>query len=390
MTTKLQDAEQRFASLATKSHNVVTDSRPWASKAAEWQAIEADIKAMTPELEALRGADKNLTAVALGGDLVEWADGPSGRSSAGYAPPLNFSREQIAELRGAAEDRKTISVKAAISSTESPMGTAPDYRTTPFPFLRDRARILDLIPIEQTGAPQINYYRASAGATAADTVAEGANKPESSPAWESVIAPVRKIAHFVRVNDEVISDDGQFMQTIGVEMLGGLITAENEQILTGSGVAPDLTGLLSTSGIIVRAKGADSALDALFLAGNDLRTGSCFCEPTVVVMHPANLGSVVLSKDTTGAYYAGGPFTEGAKSLWGIPVLATTAIAAGTAMVANLAEAAKVYLREGPRLEVNPLGGAAEFIANQTLIRAEERLALAVQRPTAIVKVTGL
>ena len=60
-------------------------------------------------------------------------------------------------------------------------------------------------------------------------------------------------------------------------------------------------------------------------------------------------------------------------------------------MVATLKEAARLYVRHAAVLEVAPMGGgAAEFIANQTLVRCEERLSLAVIRPTAIVKVTGL
>jgi hypothetical protein len=52
---------------------------------------------------------------------------------------------------------------------------------------------------------------------------------------------------------------------------------------------------------------------------------------------------------------------------------------------------AKAYLRAAPRLEVAPFGGGTnEFISNQTLVRAEERLALTCPRPQAIVKITGL
>lgn|GEM_PF-3838810 len=35
-------------------------------------------------------------------------------------------------------------------------------------------------------------------------------------------------------------------------------------------------------------------------------------------------------------------------------------------------------------------GGTTEFIANQTLARCEERVALAVPRPTSLISITGL
>ena len=67
------------------------------------------------------------------------------------------------------------------------------------------------------------------------------------------------------------------------------------------------------------------------------------------------------------------------------------AMTENTAMVANLAIAATAYVRQAPMVEVAPHGGGTtEFIANQTLIRAEERLALAVHHPTAICTVTAI
>ncbi len=334
--------------------------------------------------------NQSFTAAVMG-DATGTTGGFTAKASLG-APALNFTDEDVSALQKGGLDRR-ITTKATTSSTQAPMATIEDYRLGPWPFLRDRVRILDLIPVENTDAPTVHYYRGTTAASAAGAVAEGAAKPESSPVWESVVAPIRKLAHYVRVNDEVLADFRQFRQVIGVEMLAGLMDVENEQLLNGSGVAPNLTGLLNTTGIIVRARNAaasESNLDALFRGTNDLRTGSAFTEPDTIVMHPTDFGLVRLAKDTAGNYLTGDAMESGPVTLWGTPVVVTNRIAAGTALVANLAEAARVYLRQPPTLEVAPVAGTAEFIANQTLVRAEERLALAVVRPSALVKVTGL
>jgi hypothetical protein len=62
-----------------------------------------------------------------------------------------------------------------------------------------------------------------------------------------------------------------------------------------------------------------------------------------------------------------------------------------TAIVTNLAIATTAYVRQAPVVKVAPDGGGTtEFIANQTLIRAEERPALAAHHPTAICTVTAI
>ena len=77
--------------------------------------------------------------------------------------------------------------------------------------------------------------------------------------------------------------------------------------------------------------------------------------------------------------------------LWGIPVILTEHMTENTALVANLKIAATAYVRQPPVVEVAPYGGGTtEFIANQTLIRGEERLALAIHHPSAICSVTSV
>jgi hypothetical protein len=60
----------------------------------------------------------------------------------------------------------------------------------------------------------------------------------------------------------------------------------------------------------------------------------------------------------------------------------------GTVLVADLRSAAVVHLRQTPTVETSR-GGYDEFVHNVSLFRAEERLALAIVRPSALCLVTG-
>ena len=132
-------------------------------------------------------------------------------------------------------------------------------------------------------------------------------------------------------------------------------------------------------------------LDAIVAGIAALRTGPAHCEPDVIVMHPNDWYSAgfLLAKETGGAYLVGNPSTGALLQLWGVPVIISEAMTENTALVASLKTAATAYIHQPPVFEVAPASGA-EFIANQTLVRSEERLALAIHHPKAICLVTAV
>jgi HK97 family phage major capsid protein len=339
------------------------------------------------EFAAQEKRRRDLDRIAEGVDVAEesYSKGRLGARNVGW------DEKQMKALHGAILERRPLAIQAkTVSTTEEPQSLVPSYRFTDFEFLRDRMRVLDTIPTEPTTATTVNYFRATTAASAAASVAEGAVKPESTPAWEQVSASVRKIAHWARANDEVLQDFSAAMDFIGREMLAGLVDVESSQLLSGDGVAPNLLGLLGVTGVQIQARGTDSNADCIFKAIQLVRT-SVFQEPDTIVLHPTNFGTIRLSKDGQGQYLAGGLADSDSHRLWGFNVIITTRIPSGTALVANMKLGAHVYLRQAPTLEVNPYGGNTDaWLRNQTLVRAEERLALTSPRPSALVKCTGL
>ena len=114
-----------------------------------------------------------------------------------------------------------------------------------------------------------------------------------------------------------------------------------------------------------------------------------------IVINPADYEKFRLLKDGNGQYIAGGPF-QGQYGvggvlqdppLWGLNTIQTTAIAAGTVLIGAGKAAATVYRKGGIRVETSNADGN-DFTKNQFTILAEERLALAVRRPDAFVKLT--
>jgi HK97 family phage major capsid protein len=82
---------------------------------------------------------------------------------------------------------------------------------------------------------------------------------------------------------------------------------------------------------------------------------------------------------------ASGQVTGSTDALWGKPVYVTAATGAGTAVVGTR-ESAQVWRRGGMSVEASN-SHSNYFQLNLVAIRAEERLGLAVYRPTGFVEV---
>jgi HK97 family phage major capsid protein len=125
--------------------------------------------------------------------------------------------------------------------------------------------------------------------------------------------------------------------------------------------------------------------------------GSANVAPDGIIMHPTNWLSTRLTRaGTAGDYLGGGPMTSGGggdglfgQTLWGLPVVLTNNVGAGTALVGSFGLGAHIWRRGGISVEASN-SHLDWFQRNLTAIRAENREALGVYRPAAFTSVAGL
>jgi len=162
---------------------------------------------------------------------------------------------------------------------------------------------------------------------------------------------------------------------------------EETQLLLGDGVAPNILGLHNRTGVQTQAKGADPVPDAVY-KGMVLVQANAFADPTSVVFHPLDWQDVRLLRTADGVYIWGSPSDAGPERIWGLPIRITTAETQNTAFIISRPHA-QVFQREGITITLST-EHSDFFIKNKVAILAEERLALAVYRPAAFCKVTGI
>jgi HK97 family phage major capsid protein len=260
--------------------------------------------------------------------------------------------------------------------------------------------LVDYFGQQQTTSNSVRYSLEGTATSAVAGVAEGGVKPESTLALNEVTEPVRKLATVLPLSDELLDDAAGITSYINERLTMFLRVKEEEQILRGAG-GNDLSGIFSR-GISTLGLGTAVANHVqIFRAAAGIR-GSAFVDPDLVVVHPNDWVTMRLRTDSAGQYLGGGPWQGpygqtsqvsagyfSSAPLWGMNVFVSPVVGAGTALVGNAREAARIYRRGGVSLESTNSHGDL-FVRNISMIRAEERLALAVFRPTAWCAVTTM
>jgi HK97 family phage major capsid protein len=295
----------------------------------------------------------------------------------------------------------TVDIPAADFKTLVSLTTVgPQNERRPLvPMAMEERTVADLMLQGNTGANTIEYYEettftvgTAAGAPgAAGPVAEGQVKGELTVGFTLRTESIRKIAQWVPATKEAL-DDVDFLESqLRGRLAFAVVRAEEQQILSGSGVAPQIAGLLGRSGIQTQAKGADPTPDAIYRGMQKIRGagGAGFAEPSAVVFHPNDWTDIKLLRTADGIYIWGNPSDEGPDRIWGLPVRQTTAMTEGTALVGAFRPHAEVIRREGLQITLST-EHASFFVENKVAILAEERLGLAVYRPSAFCTVTGI
>lgn len=227
------------------------------------------------------------------------------------------------------------------------------------------------------------------------TVAEGGAKPQfhiEEPTTRT--DSLKKIAGFLKFTDEMVEDLQFWVTEINQRGLYLLSLAEENQLLNGSGTGNNVEGLLLRDGVQDESAASDAdQADAIFRAMTKVQTATGLSADGLVI-NPADYQALRLAKDGNDQYFGGG-FFQGQYGnggilaqppVWGLRTVVSAAVAPGTAVVGAFKAASTVYRKGGVRVE-STNSHASDFTNNLITTRIEERIALAVRRPAAFVRV---
>lgn len=289
---------------------------------------------------------------------------------------------------GGEKSRVRIGVKAitSLTSGDGAAGDLIDPQRNPG-IIRQPDRLMtirDLVSVGRTTSNAVEFIQETGFTNNAAPVAEGAQKPESSLEFTLQTTPVRTIAHWIQASKQILQDVPQLQSYIDTRLRFGLEIVEEDQILSGDGTGQNLLGLIpqATPFDTARIKAGDTRIDIIRRAMTQVRIAEYRAD--AIVLHPSDWEEIELTKTDEGAYIWANPRGLLGPTLWGLPVIDTTAVEEGEFLVGNFRMSAMIWDREESVVDIST-EDRDNFIKNMVTIRAEERLALEVSRPEALI-----
>jgi HK97 family phage major capsid protein len=353
--------------------------------------------------ETKGSADKALLEMnTLSARLTEVEQKMVRRAGGGDAPETKSIGQRFIEsdeVKGAMAQgmrfrgRVSLEVKnitsASTSGTSATTGLVVADRQPGIITLPNRGLIVrDLLAPGRTTSGNIEYVKESVFTNAAATVAENpsAPKPQSDITYSLVNTPVRTVAHFIKASKQILDDAPQLQSQIDMRLRYGLAYAEDLQLLAGDGTGTNLLGLLPQATAYLAPTGVTvtsaTKIDVLRMAM--LQATLALYPSTGHVLHPIDWASIEVTKDTMGRYIFANPTGVAGPVMWGLPVVESLAMTQNHFLTGAFKMAAQIFDREDANVLIST-EDVDNFVKNMVTILAEERLALAVYRPQAII-----
>ncbi|MBK9166265.1 MAG: phage major capsid protein [Bryobacterales bacterium] len=330
-------------------------------------------------------------------DRPEGRDGKHAAGVGAYVAQPGFidAVRKIGRFGMEITDRPLLEQKALIASSDlgySTPGVLGAQRVQGVtPLARRRLTVRDMLRSAPMSASMADFIRETSFTNSASPQGgDGVSKAESSMQFEISSARAATVAHWIPVSRQALDDLPELGRFIDANLLWGLKLKEETEILVGDGLGDHLNGLVTQATAYTGAYGvgSDTKLDVIahaILELADAEESANFC-----ILNPRDFHDISLIKTeeggaNRGSYVAADPLGGllQVRTLWGLSCVITRTMPVGRFLVGDASQA---EIRDRMRATVDISTEHSDvFTKNKVAIRAEERVALLVFRPSGFV-----
>lgn len=230
----------------------------------------------------------------------------------------------------------------------------------------------------ETNSSYVSWVEVVTETGAPASTAELATMTEKDFTFQEFKKPIQKIAIANKHSIELLNDGPELVSAIKGWLAEDMNIAVDLQLLSGTGTAPQLQGVLGVATDLNTLIGAQilvgaTHFDVLRICGTKIATlGKGKFRPGHIVLNPIDIEAMDLTKDSTGQYVLPPFYSADAMVIRGAKVIENVGITAGTFLMGDFRKL-HVRRRGGVEIEITNADGT-DFKADIMTVKLRRRL----------------
>lgn len=255
------------------------------------------------------------------------------------------------------------------------------------PQLRRPLSLLDIIPTATMEGRSFGYMQEGGSLDEAAETAEGVIKPAGDLTLTEAEVIAKTIAVWLKMLRQQLADSPTLNQTVNDRLVYQCLRRLENQVVAGDGAGENILGILNTVGIGSVVFDAASALSDLTLDGL-VSVIQADATPDAVVLNPTDWAGMLKAKAAGSGVRldSEGMFSTPPNTAWGLPVVTSKVMPAGTALVGAFGTCCTLFIREAVNVRVSD-ADQDDFVRNRVTALGELRAGLAVWQPQGFTEV---
>jgi HK97 family phage major capsid protein len=241
-----------------------------------------------------------------------------------------------------------------------------------------------LLPVGTISTGLFTFPQETGGEGDAAPQVQGSAKSQIDFDITMADAPAQYIAGYVRISRQMLDDVPAMTSFLQSRLLEKYLLAEDAQLLSGNGTAPNLQGIL---GVASAATGG-ATVDVEQLVQSIAQIDAANYSANGILINPTDWANIVNTKNTNAAYSLPASTVvtnDGSLTIAGVPVFKSTAIAADTFLVGDWSMGAQIMQNQGISVQFSEMD-SDNFQKNLITVRVEARIAFPIYYAGAFVK----
>jgi HK97 family phage major capsid protein len=372
----VEEIKSAFEGIKSEVNGAIESAK--ADNASALESVKAELEATKASITVVKDEIEKLEAKQ---NRVKMNQTEVKGFNATLADAIEQNGDSLAKLARGEQKRSSfiLDTKAVGTMTEAVNLTGDitrQYANQVYALPSRKVHMRSLLPIGtiNQGLFTFPYESGGEGDPAAQT--QGSSKAQVDFDITMKDAAAQYIAGYVRISRQMLDDIPAMTSFLQSRLLEKYLVAEDAQILSGNGTAPNLQGILPVATAATGAATVD--VEQLVQAIAQLETSNY--SATGILVNPTDWAAIMNTKNTNAAYSLPASTvvtTDGNVSIAGIPLYKSTAIAVDKFVVGDWSMGAQIMQNQGIAVQFSEMDGD-NFTKNLITVRVEARIALPI------------